>query len=283
MPQLVQRQPRLKRRRTALRRGGRTAARGWYTGTDRRRLAFARAAGRRSARNSGPLGRSAISRGSSRAEPDWRCSHSVSLPLERTRARLFSRSTSSTFSERTSCARGAVHTTDATALSHALRRRLGARAGRAERKGIALVRSTGSRRRSSPSAIGASIQPRRIQKPENDRSVATWRFHVAGAVWPHASRAARSSSRAPSRSTGRSTPRACCRRASVWGVRALAGVGEVGMGEEFVDRVGEARNRVTGRAQPLNGPPQPGHRRECVGSTAGGEHASPDGCWPGQS
>jgi hypothetical protein len=39
---------------------------------------------------------------------------------------------------------------------------------------------------------------------------------------------------------------------------------------------------VARRAQPPNGPPRPGHRRECVGSAAGGEHASPDGCRPEQ-
>ena len=86
-------------RRTALRRGGRTAARGCIR---------AQIGGGWHSRGCGPLGRPAISRGSSRAEPDWRCSHSVSPPLERTRARLFSRSTSSTFSERTSSARAAV-------------------------------------------------------------------------------------------------------------------------------------------------------------------------------
>ena len=55
------------------------------------------------------------------------------------------------------------------------------------------MRLTGSRRRSSPSAIGAASQPRRRQKAENERSVAMWRFQVAGAVWVHASRATRSS------------------------------------------------------------------------------------------
>ena len=178
----------------------------------------------------------------------------MSPPLERTRARLFSRSMSSTFSDRTSCARAAVSYSS----RHSAFSRTATSSRRQSRSswayGIAFVRSTGSRRRSSPSAIGASSQPRRRQKPENDRSVATWRFHVAGAVWPHASRATRSSSRAPSRSIGRSAPSACCRRAERLGVGAAAGVGEVGLGEERVDRVGQRRDRVARRPQPPNRP-----------------------------
>jgi hypothetical protein len=39
--------------------------------------------------------------------------------------------------------------------------------------GIALVRSAGSRRRASASANGSPTQPRRTQKAENERTVAT--------------------------------------------------------------------------------------------------------------
>ena len=174
-----------------------------------RSRARAPAAGRR-----GTADRSAgrDSRGSSRAEPDWRCSHSVSPPLERTR-RACSRGRRPRRSAKAPPVRERrSHTTAARALSHAPRRRLGARAVKLK-NGIGLVRSAGSRRRPTHPQM-AVIQPRRVQKPRmTQRPDVTVR--VAGADPPHASTAARSNSRTGDPSSGRSAPSARCRRPSV--------------------------------------------------------------------
>lgn len=66
------------------------------------------ACGARLVRNSGPRRRRPISRGSSRALPDWKCSTSTAPPLPVMRARLLARSRSSTLSPSSSSARPAV-------------------------------------------------------------------------------------------------------------------------------------------------------------------------------
>ena len=73
-------------------------------------------------------------------------------------------------------------------------------------KALEEVRSAGSRRRAGASANGSFTQQRRTQKAENERTVATCRFHVAGAQPPHASTTARSSFRPQTHSNGRSEP-----------------------------------------------------------------------------
>ena len=172
-------------------------------------------AGRRPARNSGPLGRPAISRGSSRAEPDWRCSHSVSPPLERTRARLFSRSTSSTFSESTSCARAAVSYNSRHSAFSRTATSSGARAARAARTGSPASdpqahadAPTHPQTARSPSP-GGRRTPRTTAASRRDDSTSPARTR------PTPRRPARSSSRPETHCSGRSAPSSRRRRPSV--------------------------------------------------------------------
>ena len=220
-------------------------------------------AGRRPARNSGPLGRPAISRGSSRAEPDWRCSHSVSPPLERTRARLFSRSTSSTFSERTSCARAAVsYNSRQSAFSRTATSSAPEPLELQERdrprpiRRLTPTRQHIRKRFGHPALAGAE----RRERPQR-RDVTIPRRRRAPAPRPDGGPLQLATGDPLQRTLGSELAPQAAERLRIG---ASAREREIGLNEKRIDGLSKGRRLLPRRTQPPTRPPRRAHRRECV-------------------
>jgi hypothetical protein len=81
---------------------------------------------------------------------------------------------------------------------------------------MALVRSAGSGRRSKSTVRSSTSQRRRRQNARKERTVATWRFQVAGARLPHAAITATVIASTVSVDSGRSPSSSRISRVSVW-------------------------------------------------------------------